>query len=149
MRPSTLSLRLAFIALVLSAVAISDTAVSVCVPVADAAVITDSDCNLTPAQIEKGVQCRKDDLNAIRNAPISGVKNLGIGAISNYLMGLVGGLALLYLIYGGIRYMTAGDDLEHIAGAKRTMLYSVVGLVITLLAYVIVTQVLTALYAAD
>lgn len=115
---------------------------------ASAASIDDSDCHLTPAQIEKGVKCVKDDLNAIRNAPISGVKDLGMATISGYLLSLVGTLALLYLIYGGVRYTSAGDDLERLDAAKRTMKYAVVGLVVTLLAYVIVSQALRLLYAA-
>jgi len=111
-----------------------------------AADIQNSDCKLTPAQIEKGVQCVKDDLNARQSSPFAEVKGLGIPAISNYLLGLVGAIALLYLIYGGMRYVTAGDDLDRLDAAKRTIKYSVIGLVITLLAYAIVSQVLKLAY---
>jgi len=55
---------------------------------------------------------------------------------------LAGTIAVLFLIYGGYQYMIGGitDDKE---GAKKTIQYAVMGLIVTFLAYVIVNLVQT------
>lgn len=57
-------------------------------------------------------------------------------------LSVVAGVAVIFLIYGGIRYaMAAGDD-EKINKAKRMMIWSVFGLVLSLLAVFVVQFVL-------
>jgi len=53
---------------------------------------------------------------------------------------LAGTIAVLMLIYGGYQYMIGGisDDKE---GAKKTIQYAIMGLIVTFLAYVIVNMV--------
>jgi type IV secretory pathway VirB2 component (pilin) len=55
---------------------------------------------------------------------------------------LAGTIAVLMLIYGGYQYMigSISDDKE---GAKKTIQYAIMGLVVTFLAYVIVNLVQT------
>jgi Type IV secretion system pilin len=51
-----------------------------------------------------------------------------------------GGLAVLFLVYGGVRYLISGDEKE--AGTARTIIQNaVVGLVITVIAYSIISIV--------
>lgn len=45
--------------------------------------------------------------------------------------------AVLFLILGGYRYITSGSNSEHQEKAKMTVLYSVIGLVVSMLAYTI------------
>ena len=47
------------------------------------------------------------------------------------------------LIYGGIRYTTSGGNANSVTAAKNTVIYSIVGLVISILAYAIVNFVVT------
>ena len=42
------------------------------------------------------------------------------------------------IIIGGLRYITSGGDSGNVTGAKNTILYAVVGLIVVALAQVIV-----------
>jgi len=48
------------------------------------------------------------------------------------------------LIYGGIRYTTSGGDSTAVQSAKNTILYSIVGIIVAILAYAVVTFVVGA-----
>lgn len=68
-----------------------------------------------------------------------------IGNITNILLFLAGAIAVLMIIIGGIRYATSQGDQNAISGAKNTVLYAVIGLIVTIIAYAIVNFVLTKL----
>lgn len=65
--------------------------------------------------------------------------------IVNTALFLIGSIAVLMLIYGGIRYTTSGGNEKSVTAAKNTILYAVVGIVVAVLAFAIVNFVLTAL----
>jgi lysylphosphatidylglycerol synthetase-like protein (DUF2156 family) len=65
-----------------------------------------------------------------------------IGIIVNTLLFVVGAVSVVVIIYAGIRYVTSAGDSSRVAGAKNTLLYAVVGLVVAVLAYAIVNFVL-------
>ncbi len=58
--------------------------------------------------------------------------------IVNTALFLVGAISVVMLIYGGIRYTLSGGDSTAVGNAKNTILYAIVGIVITVLAYAIV-----------
>ncbi|MCL2002038.1 pilin [Candidatus Saccharibacteria bacterium] len=58
---------------------------------------------------------------------------------------IVGGLAVAFIVVGGIKYVTSGGDEKKVAGAKNTILYAVIGLVVAIAARVIIGLVLNAL----
>ena len=64
-----------------------------------------------------------------------------IDNITNILLLVAGGVALLFIIIGGIQYLTSYGDEEKNKSAKTTILWAVVGLVIVALAWSIVTFV--------
>lgn len=64
--------------------------------------------------------------------------------IVNILLFVLGAIAVIMIIIGGIRYTTSNGDAGSIKGAKDTILYSVIGLVVAILAYAIVNFVLGA-----
>jgi hypothetical protein len=68
-----------------------------------------------------------------------------IKKIINILLFLVGAIAVIMIIIGGLRYVISGGDQGQITGAKNTILYAVIGLVVAVLAYAIVNWVLGAL----
>jgi hypothetical protein len=47
------------------------------------------------------------------------------------------------IIIGGLKYITSGGDSSNVTGAKNTILYAVVGLVVVAMAQFIVRFVLT------
>lgn len=51
---------------------------------------------------------------------------------------IIGAIAVLMIIIGGIRYITSNGDQAQVTSAKNTILYSVVGLVVAIMAYGIV-----------
>ncbi len=59
----------------------------------------------------------------------------------NYLLGLVGSIALLFLIIAGVMYMTAGGSEEKITTAKRILTGAIIGLGIVLLAYSLLAEI--------
>lgn len=75
-----------------------------------------------------------------------GGKDLGgsIKVIVNMMLYLLGAIAVVMIVVGGIRYTTSNGDSGAITSAKNTILYSVVGLVVAIMAYAIVNFVLDA-----
>lgn len=55
---------------------------------------------------------------------------------------IIGAIAFLFLVIGGLRYITAGGSPESIQKAKSQVLYSLIGLIITALAAAIVNFVI-------
>lgn len=66
--------------------------------------------------------------------------------ISNTMLFIVGALSVLMLIIGGLRYVISGGNASAVANAKNTVLYAIVGLIVSLMAYATINFVLTALY---
>ena len=58
--------------------------------------------------------------------------------VINILSLAVGVVAVVMIIVGGLRYITSGGDSGNVTGAKNTILYAVVGLIVVALAQVIV-----------
>lgn len=70
----------------------------------------------------------------------SGVENLVID-ILKYVLGISGLIAVVFLVIGGISYITAGGNEETTKKATRTLLNAVIGMIIVFAAYAIVITV--------
>lgn len=68
-----------------------------------------------------------------------------IKTIVNILLYLIGIIAVIMLIIGGIRYAVSGGDQAAVTAAKNTILYAIIGLVVAIFAYAIVNWVLTSI----
>jgi heme/copper-type cytochrome/quinol oxidase subunit 2 len=77
--------------------------------------------------------CKQTDMMTI-------IKN-----VINTLMFCIGIVAVGMIIFSGVKYATSMGDAGNITKAKNTLLYSVVGLVVTFLAYAIVNFVVLRL----
>lgn len=64
-----------------------------------------------------------------------------IGKIVNTLLFVVGALSVVMIIVGGIYYTISTGDSGRVSRAKNTIMYAVVGLVVSFLAYAIVNWV--------
>ena len=69
--------------------------------------------------------------------------NVVIKNVTNIMFFIIGAVSVIMLIYGGIRYTTSGGNANNVTAAKNTVIYSIVGLVISILAYAIVNFVVT------
>ncbi|MEJ0072788.1 MAG: hypothetical protein WDN27_01720 [Candidatus Saccharibacteria bacterium] len=78
--------------------------------------------------------------------PAGGVDlNKVVTAIINILSIVVGITAVIMVILGGFRFITAAGDSNNIASARRTILYAVIGLAIVAVAQALVQFVLNRL----
>ena len=68
-----------------------------------------------------------------------------IGGIINYILGVVGVLALVMFIYGGITWMTSGGSADKIKKGKDTIIWAVLGLAFIFFSYAILDFILRAL----
>jgi hypothetical protein len=76
----------------------------------------------------------------------SGAPSLGsnIKIIVNILLYILGAIAVVMIVIGGIKYTTSNGDSSAITSAKNAILYSVIGLVVAIMAYAIVNFVVSA-----
>ena len=65
--------------------------------------------------------------------------------VTNTILYIVGIIAVIMLIIGGIKYVVSGGDSKKVTDAKNTVLYAIIGLVIAFLAFAIVNFVISAL----
>ncbi len=96
------------------------------IPVASAALITPGD---VPGEI------------AAATGGEGSIKSLAL-KIVNYFLTFLGIIAVMMIIYGGVTYVTAAGKQESIDSAKKIILYSLVGIIIILLSFAIVSTVL-------
>ena len=88
--------------------------------------------------------CQNNDIPApVREA--NGCNNVAenklptvVQSILNVVIGLTGIVAVIFIIIGGVQYMTSTGDATKIQKAKNTILYAVIGLAVVILAFVIV-----------
>ena len=79
-------------------------------------------------------ECGGNDLNTV------------IQAIVNTIVFVVGIVAVVMIILGGIQYSTSQGDPGKVKKAKDTILYGIIGLVVAILAFAIVNFVLTSIF---
>lgn len=109
------------------------------VPVLATATVSTGDVsalNLTNAIGDNG-QAKGD---GVGNASVSTdwVKN-----VINFLLYAIGVIAVIMIIWGGIKYATSAGDSNKVTSAKNTILYAVIGLIVAIFAFAIVNFVLT------
>ena len=66
--------------------------------------------------------------------------------VVNVIVGVIGFVAVIMMIMGGISFVTSQGDASKVAKARNTILYGVVGLIVALLAFAIVNFVLTSVF---
>ena len=69
-----------------------------------------------------------------------------LNQIINVIIGVIGFIAVVVIILGGVQYTTSAGDSGRVKTAKNTIMYGIIGLIIALLAFSIVNFVLTNLF---
>lgn len=80
-----------------------------------------------------------EDTNKTGNTPI-------FQQVVNLLLFLVGSISVVMLIIGGIRYIVSSGDQNQVTGAKNTIMYAIIGIVVSVLAWGVVNFLLDSLY---
>jgi type IV secretory pathway VirB2 component (pilin) len=61
--------------------------------------------------------------------------------IRTWFLGFAGALAVLFIIIGGIEFIASAGNPQRLEGAKKTLTYAIIGLVIVLLSTVILNLI--------
>lgn len=69
-----------------------------------------------------------------------------INTIVNVALGVIGVVAVVMIIVGGIQYTTSSGDAGKVKKARDTIMYGVIGLVVALLAFAIVNFILSDIF---
>lgn len=69
--------------------------------------------------------------------------------VTNILLFIIGAVAVIMLVIGGIRYTISGGDQAQVKAAKDTILYAIIGIIVAILAYAAVNFVIGSFGAND
>ena len=93
--------------------------------------------------VEAGANAARGD-----DQPLNLFGNAGIfTSITNVLLFVIGAVAVIMIIIGGLRYVTSGGNSASISAAKNTILYAIIGIIVALLAYAIIHFVINSFSA--
>lgn len=110
-----------------------------------------------PAYAAEDPQCNvsqtssNDELSLDSGSACAGTGNQGqdltvvFKTVVNILLFIVGAVAVIMLVIGGLRYVTSNGDQNAVTGAKNTILYAIIGIVVAFLAFAAVNFVTTQL----
>lgn len=93
-----------------------------------------------PQSVLKANGCSPDDTPTLDTVIVN---------IINGAIGVLSVVIVIFIIVGGVNYMTSAGDPGKIEKAKKTILYAVVGAIICALAFAITNFVIGALQNAD
>lgn len=103
---------------------------------------------ISPVFAEEGVLVPGDlGLKTIQQQAGFGSSNIyqTVGQIIRIILSLLGIVAIVLVIYGGFKWMTAGGSEEKVEEAKKILLSGAIGMVIILSAYALSSFVLGSL----
>lgn len=89
--------------------------------------------------VSTGLEATAGEAGLSTSTSVEGV----VGKVIQQLLGLVGILFLVLIIYAGVTWMTAGGNLEKVGKAKKLIINSIIGIIIIFSARIIVEFVLT------
>jgi hypothetical protein len=97
---------------------------------------TASDCAATNNCISAGASAAQASGTS---ADLAGI----FATVSNTLIYIVGAVAVIFLIIGGLRYVISNGDPKAVTAAKDTILYAIIGIVVAILSYAAVNFVIS------
>lgn len=101
------------------------------------------DSNAITSPGDSGQSCGANEV--CLNNPLPGITSPQklIGKIIDAVLGVVGSLALVMFVYGGITWMTSSGSPEKVKKGRDILIWSAIGLVIIFSSYALVTFVIT------
>ena len=60
-----------------------------------------------------------------------------VGSVLNVVFGLIGIIAVIFVVIGGFKYSTSQGDPGKVSQAKNTIMYAIIGLLVTIFAFAI------------
>lgn len=100
----------------------------------------------TPAAVFGQGEQIEDGIEAATPSGAGGANiNQIVRNVVNVLLWVVGIASVIMLIVGGIRYVVSAGDQNAVQGAKNTILYALVGLIVAFLAFALINFVIEGL----
>ncbi|KKS36707.1 MAG: hypothetical protein A3G49_04540 [Candidatus Sungbacteria bacterium RIFCSPLOWO2_12_FULL_41_11] len=65
--------------------------------------------------------------------------------IGNTLQAIIGAVAVIMILFAAFKYLTAGDDAQKVKAAHATITWAVVGVAVAIMAYALITIVVSML----
>ena len=111
------------------------------------------DCDLPMAPLEDGKSAMTHgvicDMKTWGMVPqpdnVPGDFEQSIKNTTDWILGFVGMIAVLMLIWGGINYLTSAGDEDKARTGKKTITYALIGMVVAGIAYAIVDVIITVI----
>lgn len=94
------------------------------------------------ALIEEG--CPAGSTNCLSNPLSVSTPQALIGKIITSILGIVGSLALLMFVYGGLIWMTSSGNQEKVKQGRDTLMWAAIGLFVIFSAYALTRFVLSS-----
>ena len=98
--------------------------------------------SVSASEIQNGANAAKGDGVA---TDLFGGTGSVFTTITNTALFIIGALSVIMLIYGGICYTISSGDAKNVEAAKNTILYAIIGVVVSVLAYAIINFVISKL----
>ena len=98
--------------------------------------VSAASCGTAKNCVEQGLSATGADTG---NSDLASV----LSTITNVLMFLVGAVSVIMLIIGGFRYVVSQGDQSQVTSAKNTILYAVIGLVVAIMGYTVISFVIS------
>ncbi len=86
--------------------------------------------------------------NGLNNSLSSGDPRTIVGRIINLALTFLGVIAVVIILIGGFKWMTAGGNEDKVSEAKKLLGAGVIGLVIVLAAWALATFIINSIYTA-
>ena len=103
--------------------------------------------------VRANLNCKEADLTSLEKdycayRPVKGGEAELQSVIQNATStayGIIGIVSVVVVVIGGIKYMTSAGDPNKVQSAKNTIMYALIGLIVSLLAFAITNLVITAI----
>ena len=90
--------------------------------------------NASALSVQDGAEAARGDMMPAELVGDNGI----ITRFTNVALEVIGAVSVMMLVYGGLRYILSGGDSKKVTDAKNTILYAIIGLIVSLFAYAIV-----------
>ncbi|HUD09924.1 MAG TPA: hypothetical protein VMR77_03950 [Patescibacteria group bacterium] len=93
------------------------------------------------AQTKIGSPCGSGEFNALCNLSVGDIGGL-IGSLIQFIFVIAVLVTLIFLIYGGFRWLVSSGDKTQVQAAREHIVAAIIGLVIVFLSYFLLTILL-------
>ncbi len=95
------------------------------------------DQGVGPTHITNLKDCFSDPNNVATSAATLGCIPFIFSNVLNFIFGFSAIVALFFVFFAGFKFLTSGGDAKQVEGARKTLTYAIIGLIVVLLSFAI------------